>query len=136
MTSEERNKLISVLKSNTKWPIIIEGITSSYFKDATIIPADIPSSDLGVVPTENGIKYPAWAMELILKSKKTSHRVLCIDKIDSIPDKDQEKFYGLIKVGGINGFKFPDGTQIIITASDMNKVSPKLSALTLIYKVK
>ena len=135
MTEEMKFKLVKILKDNTKWPLILEGVTSSNFPTSIVIPATIPSSELGIISTETGLKYPAWLMQVMIKAKQSNKILICISDLDQLSTEDQEKFYGMIKYKGINGYKFPDGTQIIITVSDMTKISKRISSLTLTLKV-
>lgn len=130
-----KSKLVKILKDNTQWPLIIEGVTSIDFPSSIIIPASAPSSELGIVAGETGLKYPSWVMEIMIKAKKSTKILVCIDNLDTIPTEDQEKFYGMIKYKGINGFKFPKDTQIIITTKNANKISRKISSLAIIFKM-
>lgn len=135
MTEETKFKLVKILKDNTKWPLIIEGVSSADFPTAIVIPATTPSNELGVISSENGLKYPTWAMEVTLKAKKSKEIVVCIGELDKISQEEQEKFYGMIKYKGVNGFKFPEGTQIVITTKNTKNISPKILSLAIVYKV-
>lgn len=135
MTEEMKSKLVKILKDNTKWPLIIEGVSSANFPTSIVIPATTPSSELGVIPGETGLKLPTWAMEILLKAKKSKKIIVCIGGLDEISQEEQEKFYGMIKYKGVNGFKFPEGTQIIITAKNATKISKRISSLALSFKV-
>ena len=135
MTEEMKSKLVKILKDNTKWPLIIEGVSSANFPTSVVIPATTPSSELGIIPSETGLKLPSWAMEILLKVKKSKQIIVCIGGLDEISQEEQEKFYGMIKYKGVNGFKFPEGTQIIITAKNAKKISKRISSLALSFKV-
>ena len=135
MTEEMKSKLVKILKDNTKWPLIIEGVSSANFPTSIVIPATTPSSELGVIPGETGLKLPTWAMEILLKAKKSKKIIVCIGGLDEISQEEQEKFYGMIKYKGVNGFKFPERTQIIITAKNTKKISKRISSLALSFKV-
>lgn len=135
MKKESLNKVMQILNSGLSDPIIFEGVDAKILPNAVIISADIPSSELGVVPNDNGgYKYPAWVMELIVKSKKSDKIYLCIDGLDKVSEDEQNRFYGMFKYGGLNGFKFPKGTQILALCKNANKVSIRLKSLSLIYK--
>ena len=123
-----------ILDTNNSWPLIIEGATSADFPNAIIIPASISSSELGVVPSESGLKYPTWAMKIMIKAKRSRRIIVCIGELDEISIEDQQKFYGLIKYKGVNGFKFPECTQIIITTKDSAKISKRIASLAILYK--
>lgn len=135
MTEEMKSKLVKILKDNTKWPLIIEGVSSANFPTSVVIPATTPSSELGIIPSETGLKLPSWAMEILLKAKKSKKIIVCIGELDEISQEEQEKFYGMIKYKGVNGFKFPEGTQIIITVKNTKKISKRISSLALSFKV-
>lgn len=135
MTEEIKSKLVQILKDNTKWPLLLEGVSSANFSTAIVIPASIPSSELGVIPGETGLKYPTWAMEILLKAKKAKKVYVCISELDKISQEEQEKFFGLIKYKGVNGFKFPEKTQILIPVKDITKISKKIASLAIVYKV-
>ena len=135
MTEEMKSKLVKILKDNTKWPLIIEGVSTSNFHTPIVIPATTPSSELGIIPGETGLKLPSWAMEILLKAKKSKKIIVCIGGLDEISQKEQEKFYGMIKYKGVNGFKFPEGTQIVITAQNSKNISKRISSLALSFKV-
>lgn len=135
MTEEMKSKLVKILEDNTQWPLIIEGVASADLPTSIIIPASTPSNELGIVASETGLKYPSWVMEIMIKSKKSKKILICIDNLDTVPAEDQEKFYGMIKHKGINGFKFPKETQIIITAKNVDKISRRISSLAIIFKM-
>lgn len=131
----ERIDLIKILKDNTKWPIVIEGVSSTDFPTSTIIPATISSSELGIIPSEEGFKLPNWLNGIIAEAKQGKTVIICIDKLDEIPVEEQEKFYGMIKYRGINGLKFPERTQIVITAKNVGNISKKILSLAVCCKV-
>lgn len=137
MTKEEKVKLNNILNGNRDWPMMIEGVKGTNFPHAIVIPADIDSSNLGIVPGETGLKYPSWVMQMNILIKKTERVVLVIDGLDSIPQEEQEKFYSIIKYRRINGYAFPKSTQIIIAIGEggMDKISPRIKSLTIPYKV-
>lgn len=135
MTEEIKSKLVKILNDNTKWPLIIEGVSSSNFPTSIVIPATTPSSELGVIPGETGLKLPNWAVEILLKTKKSKKIIICIESLDEISQEEQEKFYGMIKYKGVNGFKFPEKTQIVITAKNAKNISTKISSLAIAFKV-
>ena len=93
MTEEMKSKLVKILKDNTKWPLIIEGVSSANFPTSVVIPATTPSSELGIIPSETGLKLPSWAMEILLKVKKSKKIIVCIGELDEISQEEQEKFF-------------------------------------------
>lgn len=135
MTEEMKEKLVKILKDNAKWPLIIQGVSSKNFPTSIVIPSTLPSSELGIIPGDTGLKYPAWAMEILLKAKKSKQIIVCIGELDEISQEEQEKFYGMIKYKGVNGFKFPEGTQIVITAKNAKNISKRISSLAIVFKM-
>ena len=135
MTDEKKEKLNKFLKNNRKWPLLIEGVSSENFSSSVIIPASISSMELGIIPTSNGQRFPLWLEELIGLMKVSKRVFVCIDRLEYLNESEQEKFYSMIKYNGINGYKFPDGTQIIIPTKKLDRISKKLSDLAIIYKV-
>ncbi len=135
MKKESLSNVMQLINSSLSEPIIFEGVDTKIVPNAIVVPASIPSSELGIVPDDNGgYKYPAWVMELIVKSKKSSKLYVCIDGLDRLSEDDQSKFYGMLKYGGLNGFKLPNGTKIFVFVKDLNKVADKIKSLALIYK--
>lgn len=128
-------KLSEILKNNTKWPLIIQGASGANFPEAIIIPAEIPSADLGIIVDENGLNLPFWVKKMKEICEKNQKIVLCIENLDKISAEEQEKFCGMLKFKAINGFNFPENTQILITAGNVEKISKKILNLALIFKM-
>ncbi len=119
--------ILEVLNNNRTWPMIITGLTAKNFPTAVVLPSSCPSENLA---SENAI----WLKEISEKSKSLKQFMLVIDKIDSISEEEQEKFYGLLKYKSINGINLPKNMQFILTASNIDKVSKRIQSLCLIYK--
>lgn len=134
MEKYEFDKLKKVVENNYKWPLILENITADYFPNAVVIPSSISSSELGVIPGENGDKIPMWLRSLLIVSKRNERPIVVIDRLDEVSEDTQEEFYGLLKMKSLNGFDLPTNTQFLITVSDVKKVSKKITALSIIYK--
>lgn len=134
MKKEMKEKLLQILNANPKWPIIIEGVEIANIPYDVVIPASIPSRNLGIIPTEKGLVCPTWVKEITRLSQKQNPIILCIDGLDSILIQDQEKFYGLLKYKAINGYKFPQKTQIVITATNVANISEKILGLCFLAK--
>ena len=60
-----------------------------------------------------------------------------ITGLDEIDVDEQEKFYGMIKYNGVNGYKFPTGTQIIIPIKkgNLSKINERIVSLCLNFDV-
>lgn len=135
MEKKEFKKLMEVVENNSKWPLIIENVNSDIFTNSVVIPSDIDSRKLGVLPSGSGDIIPMWYRSLLIKSKGKDKVLLIIDGLDMVDKDSQEEFYGLLKMKKLNGMDLPENTQILITVKDTNKVSNKIKGLSLIYKV-
>ncbi|MBE5735692.1 MAG: hypothetical protein E7361_04540 [Clostridiales bacterium] len=137
MTDRQIERLEYILDNNTKWPVIIECDKTLRLDNTVVIPATIPSAQLGIIPGETGLKYPAWLMQVMMLDKKGAKIRILIDGLDTIPIEEQEKFYGIIKYRGVNGMKFPAYSQVIISVSKdgVDKVSNRISSLCIVHKV-
>ena len=136
MTKEQKQKLDSVLKNNTDWPIIVEGATPNNFNNNVVLLANTPSKDLGVYPSENGLEFPLWLKNLVEQSK-TEHTFLVVDGMDCVDQNQQNLFYGILKQKGVNGYKFAKNVQIVLTVASggSEKLSHKIKSLALIHRV-
>ena len=115
---------------------VIAGVSAKNFPNAVVLPATTPSAELAIIPTEqNCQRYPKWLMTILIKARAKKHLLLCIDRIDMIPFSEQEKFCGLLKYKGLNGFAFPADTQIILTAQNLDHVAPAIKDFCLLYDV-
>ena len=129
-------ELIKVLDKNKTNNILILGADNNIFDSAIIIPSKIPSECLGISIDDHGeLIYPQWLQEIIANNKKESI-LLVISNIDDINIEDQNKFYGILKYRGVNGYSFPQQTQIVVTSKNLtsDKISPKLLSLMITYK--
>lgn len=136
MKIQDRKKIAKILKDNERWPVIIQGISAKIFKNAIIIPADIPSSELGTKIDDKGnIIFPNWLEKLKQMEKMDKAIIVCIDGLDKIDPDEQQKFYGMLKYNGINGYKFSNATRIVIATFDSAKISKGLADLALFVKV-
>lgn len=135
MENKAKSKIAQILKNNQKWPILICGATSDIFSKSVVIPATISTTQLGMYTDDNGTLCPQWAIDLKNTSQKTEKVILCIDNLDSVEYVEQEKFCGLLKNKGINGFSFPQNVQIVATAKDLSKISEKIKSLTIFFEI-
>lgn len=137
MTDRQIERLEYILDNNAKWPVIVECDKTLHLDNTVVIPATIPSAQLGIIPGETGLKYPAWLMQVMMLDKKGAKIRILIDGLDTIPIEEQEKFYGIIKYRGVNGMKFPADSQVIISVSKdgVDKVSNRISSLCIVHKV-
>ena len=136
MNNEDKKKIAQILKDNEKWPIIVEGICAKTFKDAVVIPASIPSDELGTKIDDKGnIIFPDWLNQIKKKENLDQPIIVCIEGIEKVDPDDQQKFYGMLKYNGINGCRFSRATRIVIATSDASKISKGISDLALLVKV-
>lgn len=137
MNKSGYKKLVTILDSNEKWPLIIGGVDSESISKSVVLPAITHTSELGIVAGETGLVYPAWLMEIRIKAKKSNKIYLVITGLDEIDVDEQEKFYGMIKYNGVNGYKFPAGTQIIIPIKkgNLSKINERIVSLCLNFDV-
>lgn len=135
MTTATNQKIKAIIAQNSGSPLLLEGLQAANFPTAVMIPAAIPSADLGIIPTANGYQYPKWLMSILIKAKAGKRLLLCIDGLDTISTAEQEKFIGILEHYGLNGFNFPKDTQIIMPVTTIDKVSKRIQNLSLIYRV-
>lgn len=116
MTPTQNAKLNTVLKSNTKWPLIIVGMIAAPAANATIVPADIAERDLhnDTLPIKPYI---------------------VIDGLDTVPAPHQDKFIPLLKDRRIGTRKLPAHIRIVIPVRRGDKLSDEIKKLSLIYNV-
>ena len=121
MENGNTTKLFTILESNKKNNILIMGMNGSLFSDAVIIPSTLPSEKLGIGISDSGnYIYPNWIKEI--ESKKSAENILIIiDSLDKVSTDEQNKFYGLLKYKGINGYKLPENSQLICTSKSKDK---------------
>ena len=127
-------EIIKILDNNQKNNIIIMGGDASTFEDAIVIPASIPSSNLGIGINDHGqYLYPNWYRKLLDMNGK-ENIYLIIENIDEISTDEQSKFFGMLKYKQINGGAFPANTQIILTTKDIDrsKINNNILSLSLI----
>lgn len=124
-------KLNEVIAISKTAPVLALGLPTNMFGDSTIIKSNIHSYDLGIVNSSAGLKIPTW-LDGIMKGK-SSHQIV-IDSIDLIDKVNQEKFYELLKYKAISNVDLPLDCNIIVTASDLKKVSNTILRLCLLVK--
>ena len=125
-----KSKIDEVKKYSKASPVLVTGLPADIFGNSTIIKGSIPSKDLGIINTADGLQYPHWFIEL---SKKESHQ-LVIENIDEITKESQEKFYEILKYKTISSVDLPKNCRIIVTAQDLKNVSESIMRLCLIIK--
>ena len=121
-------KISEIKKLSEISPVIVCGISKNMFQNSVVVDAKIPSKQLGIISTKDGLKYPDWYVEL-----KNNKEFLIIDFIDSIPTEEQDKFYELIKYKEITNTALPKKTKIIVIAKDIKNVSETIKRLCMIY---
>lgn len=131
MKAEIRKKLNEILRDNKKWPIILEGVDADSFKNATILPAIVKSEELSIA-----LQLPVW-IKALEERKKEKTNVLVIDGMDVISADKQKKFKQILDQKAINGYKFPENVQIVLTIGGGNrdKISALIQSLCIYFKV-
>ena len=114
---DKKEILISYIKANVA-PILIDFISSDYFNNAVVIPANIDVKELTGYYEETNYMPPKW-YDNVLNIKE--NKVLVIDKIDTISKEEQLKFCELLEHRKISTFELPKNCVIIITANEINK---------------
>ena len=112
INSKKKEKLVEVLKNNTKWPMIVEGVQGADFENAYVMKKDIDERML----------YTKGVWLKFLKGKK----YLVLDGIDELVLQEQLKFENLLKNRGVSDSYLPDDVQIVVAVSDVKKLNPKL----------
>lgn len=111
-------------------PVLVCGLTCEDFKNATVLPADISTKNLGIVNTDKGLKAPKWFRDMV----KSNRDVIVIDGIDSIDKYNQNKFYELLKYQTITSVEFPQQVKIIVLYEKLENVSENITSLCQIIK--
>ena len=133
---DKQEKIKIVIKNNFSTPIILEGVNFSESDSTVILPSDINSQNLGVIPEENGYCYPLWFNELQKKASLKQRVYLVISEINNIEPEEQLKFYEILKYRTISGVKLPTNAQILLTSKkDGKDLNPIIASLSISYKV-
>ena len=127
---EKKEMLISYLKANVA-PILVDFMFGEDFDNAVVLPANVDVKELN--GHYEGVEFlpPKWLDE-ILKSNK---RLLIIDRIDSIPKKEQMKFGELLEYRKVSTFDLPKNCVIIVTAKEINKDKIDEELFSLVAKI-
>ena len=130
------NQLVEVIKNNSSWPLVLVGVNSKIFKTAIKISAKIKDEDFILFPTVNGIKTPAWVNEIKNLSSSGERCFLVLENLDEVEEKEQEKFFSLVKNRAINGYKLPSNAQILIPCQKPENISKTIIDCSIIYETK
>ncbi len=135
MDEKIKKNINKILNNNKRWPIILEGVDATEFSKATIIPATLPSSQLGVINDINGLVKPGWVVS-VEENKDNKTNLLVISGIDKIEMGEQRKFRNLLDSKSLNGYALPDNLQIALTIDMGNreKVNAEILSLSIYYK--
>ncbi len=112
-------------------PVLAVDCPIEFFGAATVLPAQIPSSRLGIVNTAHGMQMPTWLDQIM--HGKASHQII-IDGIDLIDRESQLKFYELLKYKMISGVELPRDCTIIVLAKDLTNVEETILRQCLVVK--
>ena len=111
-------------------PVILQNGNLDDFKNAIILNASIPSKNLGIVNTKNGLKAPKWFVDV----KKGENPIIVINNLDEIDKYNQEKFYELLKYKTISNIELPLNTKIIVLAKNLENISQNILSLCMVIK--
>ena len=111
-------------------PVILLNGNLTDFENAIVLESTISSKNLGIVNTEKGLKAPKW----IVEAKNQKEPLIVINNLDYIDKYNQKKFYELLKYKAISNIELPVNTRIIILANDLEKISPNIINLCVVYK--
>ncbi len=111
-------------------PVILQNGNLDDFKNAIILNASIPSKNLGIVNTKNGLKAPKWFVDV----KKEENPIIVINNLDEIDKYNQEKFYELLKYKTISNIELPLNTKIIVLAKNLENISQNILSLCMVIK--
>ena len=128
---DKKELLLSYIKANTV-PIIEDIIFWKDLIDAEVIPADISREELNGHYEEDKYLPPKWLSKL-LKTKE--HKLLVIDKLDSIPKEEQTKFCELLEARKISTFELPENIILMVTAEKINKERINEEIFSLVARV-
>ena len=135
MNENIKKNLNKVLSANKTWPIILEGVDANEFTKATVIPATLPSSQLGVINDINGLVKPGWVVS-VEENGQNKTNLLVIAGIDKIEKTEQRKFRNLLDSKSLNGYPLPKNLQIALTvdAGNRDKIDGEILSITIYYK--
>ena len=136
MNENIKKNLNKVLSANKKWPIILEGVDANEFSKATVIPATLPSSQLGVINDINGLVKPGWVVAVEGNAKNKTN-LLVISGIDKLEKGQQRKFRNLLDSKSLNGYQLPENLQIALTIDmgNRDKLDEEILSLTIYYRI-
>lgn len=124
MTTQTALKLEQVLNNNPQQPVIVIGASDLKISNFIDLPADIDERELHI-PSH-------WHKRLNIKAENNK-AVLFIGNLDSVPLQKQEQFARLLKDRRAGNYKLPANVQIVISASDKNRLSEKICSLALVW---
>ena len=120
---EKSKMLLSYVKANVG-PILEGFIFGDDIEGAVVLPANIDKSELNGHYEGEDFLAPKWFNDI---SKDGS--ILVIDKLDTIPEEEQLKFYELLKYRKVSTFELPNNCVIIVTVSKVKKINKEILSL-------
>lgn len=119
------NNISKLINETTTQAILTCRLKVEDFESATVLPATIKSSMLGMTMGKDGLKSPQWLYDIV---KNNASKNIVIENIDSVDEYNQEKFYELVKYRTISGVKIPKDCKIFVIAKDIKKVINNIKA--------
>ena len=118
--------LEQILHNNPLQPLIVAGKCAFNDEYAVFLDADIDERELHI-PT-------VWK-EKIEAIDSCNSVYLVVKDMDTQSFDEQKKFAGLLKDRRAGNFKLGNNVHIVISAGDINKISPELKKLSLIWEI-
>ncbi len=112
-------KLSSVINESKQRAVLLKNDFVKLIENFLILPFNVPSKNMAILNTADGLKYPEWFKNLI--DNKGSHQIV-IQNIDRLSKPDQHKFYELIKYRTISNISLPGDCGVIVSYTNIDQV--------------
>ena len=112
-------KLSSVINESKQRAVLLKNEFVKLIENSLILPFNIPSKNMAIMNTADGLKYPEWFKILI--DNRSSHQIV-IQNIDRLSKPDQHKFYELIKYRTISNISLPSDCGVIVSYTNIDQV--------------
>lgn len=119
MNESKKKLLLNYMNSNV-CPILVENVSSDYFKNCVILASSCDVSLLNGRYEETEFVAPSWYNDLIDISKK-GKAVLVIDKINDVDLDEQTKFIEILKYRKISTFDLPKDCVVVLTCNNLKE---------------
>lgn len=118
--------LEQILHNNPLQPLVVVGKCAFNDEYAVFLDADIDERELHI-PTK-------WKDQIqAIDSRDSAY--LVVQNLDTQSFEAQNKFSGLLKDRRAGNFKLGNNVHIVLAVSDINKISPELKKLSLVWEI-